>query len=274
MAPKQQKPASVGAKLTSLSKSPQFFWYLGHAFSVILFILLQVVSFFSRPWTMFLYRWILFFELVSYAIVAKQLELFRKASLKNTQLIHDENAQYLFFCVALSIASIKLGPWSKALYSFVIYSFFHAIVYFQSHILELLPIPLSQQAVWSDRITLVSTNYNQQALYFAAMNEVFLLFDFLWAVPLLVFKVFSDPIYVIFQAFLCLAVAIFLKLRYLHSTYSKTIIAQLDARISTVLTHPVVPPQLLQLYSIQFKGMVLAITDMIPVPTQVVKKTE
>ncbi|WPK27206.1 hypothetical protein PUMCH_004583 [Australozyma saopauloensis] len=272
MAP-AKKTVPLPAKLSTLVRLPQFFWFLGHFLSVFLFVLLQVVSFFSRPWTIFLYRAVLGAELVAYGIVVKQLGFFRRSAVK-VQLLHDENVQYFVFAVVLAVASYKLGPWLKALYSYAIFSFFHVMAYCQSHLLEVMPIPIATQAAWSDRITYISANYNQQALYFAAMNEVFLLYDFLWAVPTLLFKIFRDPVYVVVQAALMVAVAMFLKLRYVHSAHTKTILAQLDARVSALLSHPVVPPALLQLYSVQFKGIVAAITDLLPTPVQLTKKTQ
>ncbi|RKP30058.1 hypothetical protein METBISCDRAFT_17171 [Metschnikowia bicuspidata] len=273
MSPKTYKPAPLPVKLAALARSPQFFWFLGHATSVVLFLTLQIVLFFTRPLSTILYRLILVSELVSYGIVAKLLGLLKKSVFK-MQSIHDENVQYVGFAVVLFLTSFKLGPWSKALYSYVIFSFFHAIVYFQANLLEVMPMSLAAQAAWSDRITFMSSNYNQQALYFASMNEVFLVMDFLWAVPAILFRIFRDPVYILYQAVLMFAVAVFLKLRYAHSAYTRNILMQLDAKVTGLLSHPVVPSALLQFYAVNFKGMVLWITEMIPTPTQVSKKTQ
>lgn len=274
MPPAPPKPVSLFSKVAVLAKSPQFGWFLAHTASVLCFVVLQTVLFFSRRLTLRFYRLALVFQMVSYGIVAHQLGVLTKFSLKNKQLIHNENIQYLFFCVVLLVASIKLGPWSKSLYSFVIFAFFHSIAYFQSNLLDVMPMSIPSQAALSDRITFISSHYNQQALYFAAMNEVFLLVDFMWAIPTLLFKVFSDPLYVVFQAFLVVSVALFLKLRYLHSTYTRTVLEQFDARIMGLLSHPMVPPVILQFYTLQFKVVVKRITDLIPTPTQVAKKSE
>lgn len=274
MPPKQQKPQPLPDKLAALSKSPQFYWYLGHALGAILFLILQIVSFFGTRWTNIFYRLVLICELISYGIVAYQLNLFKKTASKKMQWLQDENGQYLFFAVSLFVSSFKLGAWTKALYSFAIYSFFHAIAYFQSNILESFPIPIAKKAAWSDRITYISSNYNQQALYFAAMNEVFLLVDFLWIFPRLLTKLFFDPIFIVFELLLFVSLIIFLKLRYTYSTYTITIISQLDQRITGFLSIPGIPQSLLQFYIIHIKGAISSLTSRVPTGAQISKKNE
>lgn len=262
---------SLPAKVATLARSPQFFWFLGHASSTLLFVLFQVIQFFNQKVASTLYRLILVSEIVSYAIVVKQLHIRVGAGFG---ALKDENVQYLALALGLLVASFKLGTWPKALYSFAVFSVFHAASYFQSHLLEAMPMSLASQAAWSDRITYISANYNQQALFFAAMTEVFLLTDFILVVPVLLFKLFLDPIYVVFQAGLIVMIMTFIKLRYVYSTCTQMIVAQLDARVTGLLSHPVVPPSLLALYSVQFKEVVRRISAMVPVPVVSNKKKE
>ncbi|OBA19572.1 hypothetical protein METBIDRAFT_79583 [Metschnikowia bicuspidata var. bicuspidata NRRL YB-4993] len=247
---------------TPLARSPQLYWFLGHAASIVCFISWQVFGFFSKKQAQRFSRLTLIFQLVSYGIVIRQSVSVPRAN--KLQLLRNENVQYFAFAAVLLLSSGQLSPWTKATMPFIVYSFFHSITYFQKHLLNQMPMSIHTQAAVSDRITYIASNFNLQALYFASLSEFMLISDIALGLPGLVFSVFRYPLYVLFFGLRSLAVLVFLKLRYDESTYSRQAVEQLDARVGAMLNSAMVPPQLRAIYygpvrtSIaRFAGMVL-----------------
>lgn len=272
MAPKKQVSGrSVSQTLSHLVKSLQFYWYLGHVFSVASFTLSMVTGFFSPSRSLSYYRSTLIFELISYGIVVKQVRYkTKKVSLE--QLLKDENVQYLLFAIILFTSSFVIGPITGALYSYVTFSFFHSISYFQAHVLESLPISINSQASINSKISFVTTNYNQQALLFASAGEVMILTNFLWSAPGLLLLIFRKPIYSVVKVLTFVAAVVFVKLRYNDSQYTKTVVQQFDFRIASLLANPMVPVQVSTFYNVTFKNFVLKYVGPIKVGAPVVTK--
>lgn len=273
MPPKPPKTRSLSQAVLPLAKTPQFYWYLGHCFSVISFILSLFWGFFSPGKSLSYYRYTLFFELISYGITIKQAHGKRKVN--KIQFLKDENVQYFIFALILYTASFILGPLSGALYSYVIFSVFHAVTYFQTHLLDALPISLNLQAAINSRISFITTNYNQQALFFASAAEVMILSNFLWSIPGLIFQVFRNPLLVAAKLGIFAASVVFVKLRYNDNQYTKTVVQQFDSRISGFLANPMVPPLLSRLYHATLKDLIVKYVGPIRVPVaSVAKKSE
>ncbi|KAM9899040.1 hypothetical protein OXX69_009645 [Metschnikowia pulcherrima] len=273
MAPKTDVSSSAKAapqtkvtgKVVSLAKSPQLYWFSAHVASIVSFAAWQVFGIFSRKQAQRYSRLTLFFQLACYAIVIKQSVKLSPANLK-VQLLRNENVQYFVFAAVLLATSVQLEPWTKAVMPFMIYSFFHAMTYFQKNLLEHAPLSLHTQAALDGRITYIASNFNLQALFFASFSELMLLLDIALGIPGLLFSVFRNPLYVVFFTLRSFAVLVFLKLRYDESQYTKQAVQQMDARISAFLSNPMVPPQLGAIYFGPVKSAVVKYAGMVSIP--------
>lgn len=257
-----------------LAKTLQFYWYLGHVLSVVSFIFSFFLGFFSSSKSLSYYRYSLFFELISYGIVVKQVHFTKRKSTWN-QLLKDENVQYLLFAAVLAMSSYIVGPLTGALYSYVIFSFFHSVSYFRTNILDIMPISLNAQATLNSRITFLTSNYNQQALFFASAAEVTIISNFFWDIPRIFFLMFRNPLRTVVKVMTFAASVVFVKLRYNDSQYTRSVVQQLDMRITMFLSHPVVPKSIASFYNITFKDLVVKYIGPIRISNSTqVKKTQ
>lgn len=257
-----------------LAKTLQFYWYLGHVLSVVSFVFSFFLGFFSSSKSLSYYRYSLFFELISYGIVVKQVHFTKRKSAWN-QLLKDENVQYLLFAAVLAMSSYIVGPLTGSLYSYVIFSFFHSVSYFRTNILDIMPISLKAQATLNSQITFLTSNYNQQALFFASAAEVTILSNFFWDIPRIFFLMFRNPLRTVVKVMTFAASVVFVKLRYNDSQYTKRVVQELDMRITTFLSHPVVPQSIASFYNITFKDLVVKYIGPIRVSNSTqVKKTQ
>lgn len=274
MPPTTQPAKSLIRSIPLLLSTLQFYWYIGHVLSLFNFVGYLFYSFLSTGKSTSYYRYTLFFELISYGIVIMQVHSNSK-SFNRSRFLRDENVQYFLLALTLWASSFKIGAISGALYSYAIYSFFHSMTYFQANILERIPISLQSQAAINARITYITSNFNQQALFIASTGEVMLFPYFLMAVPNLVFKLFRDPVYVAVQLFTFLALVVFVKLRYNEIQYTQAAVQQLDLRISAVFANPMIPPQISALYNVAFKQFILRYLGPIRIsPATSVKKKQ
>lgn len=245
---------SSKSMMMPLIKSPQFYWFCGHTLSVLTFILSILFGFFSHIQSLRQYRLSLFFELLSYGIVINQSHS-KSERTAWQQKLADANVQYFIYALGLLGFSFITKPVSGTLYSYVIYSFFHAITYFQANLLQALPISLSVQSKVSSNIDNI-TIYNEQALLTAAAAEVMVISNFAWSIPGVVLNLFRNP----FQAAIAILFMIFctgfVKLRYDDSQPTRLVMKQMDSQIGGALAHPAVPSQISNFYQVTFKGII------------------
>ena len=245
MPPKStHRPKSLIATVKSLSKTPQLYWFLAHVLSLVNFAGSFIFGLFSPAKALSYYRYTLFFQLISYGIVIKQVH-FSSSAGSRSQLLRDENVQYFLFAFILWLVSFKIGTLAGTPYSYIIFLFFHVATYLQSHLLESLPIPITTQAA------------------------------ILWQLPRLVINLFRDQVFAAVHVFSIVAVIVFVKLRYNENQTMKLVVQQLDAKAAGFLSNPMLPPQLLVFYQTTFKQFVAKYISPIKVPTRSVqKKTE
>lgn len=242
-------------QLIILAKTQQFYWFLGHVFAILFFLLSTITGFWNPRSSLTYYRFSLASIIVTYIIVIKQLH-FRKSVVISTRLLRDENVQYLILAISFFIASFKLGIIGGSLYSFAIFALFHVLNYFQNH---LLPIVLPHSLVAQQRVNSIingfTQTYNQPALIAASNAEIMLLF-------LSAFNLIPTVLYTllikwdIVSTFLRFAVfgivLAFNKFRYDANQYTKAVIDQFDARAIELLStrFPAYLPQYKQLKQI------------------------
>ncbi|EGV63608.1 hypothetical protein CANTEDRAFT_114576 [Yamadazyma tenuis ATCC 10573] len=233
---RNQMNRSLREQLTSLCRTQQFYWFLGHLLTVVLFISNLAESIFSS--NLKYYRMCLFSVIVTYVIVIKQIHFKNRTTIKNftvAKFLKDENAQYFILSVWFYLVSYKIGKVSGALYSFVIYSIFHILSYFQSNILAYLSIGIQQEQKINNLIKRFVSQFNQYALMMAANSEIFIVISLALYSPLLMLRIFSQLPYIVIH-FATLAIMIgFLKLRYTNSTFTRQILTQYDMKIQQVL---------------------------------------
>lgn len=231
--------------LTSLLATSQFYWFLSHVFTVLFFTVHTFYSFFSNTKSLYFFKFALLSILTTYSIVIKQLP---KIS------IHNENVQYFLLALSLYISSFKLGVITGSLYSFIIYSLFHILNYFQANLLFLSPSP---QAL-GEHIKSITSTYNQQALLMASNAEIFLLFfgaNPLVHFPSLILDIFSKNLLSLIVRFaLFFIVLTFIKIRYDTNQFTKLVAEQLDLKVSTLLLK--FPPAF-NLYHGVFKSVIV-----------------
>lgn len=221
----------------SLGKTQQFYWFLGHFFTIICFVLNLIDSVFSS--SMKYYRFSLVNIILTYIIVIKQIHFKNRTSIKSLsfkKLLNDENCQYLFLSIWFYVVSFKLGKVSGSLYSFTIYSVFHFLNYFQNNILHYLPFNLQTQNLINNLITNFTTRFNQYALMLASNSEIFILMSLTLSSPLLLFKIFSQFIYILLHVMTMIIMIIFLKFRYTNNVFTKQILDQYDLKITQTLS--------------------------------------
>lgn len=281
----QSRPSTARGKslvptLTTLAKTLQFYWFIGHLLSISFFIGNMFYSFFNKSKSLNQYRLSLFFVIITYSIVIKQIH-FKTNRIQdinkkvlNIQFFKDENVQYLSLAIVLLLTSFKIGAISGGLYSFTIFSLFHVLSYFQNYILNSLPISISNQQLINSRINFFTSNYNKQALTFASNSEIFLPIGFLFRLPFLLFKIFRDPLYVIIDLFTFAFVIVFVKLRFNDNPYTQSIVNELDMKIKTIVNHPKLSGYPLSaIYEQNFKPTLTKYIGPIQIPNTV-KKTQ
>lgn len=215
---------------------------------MVLFVFNQVASFFAPARSETLYRLTLLAVLATYAIVVRQVHFrgglsYIASKVKSPAFLKDDNVQYLGLALVLYVSSFKIGAVSGALYSFAIFSVFHALTYFQNNLLHALPLPIERQQALNTRINNFTTNNNQQALLIAVNAEVFIPLSFVFQLPGLVFRVFRDPVYVVVDLLTFAAIVVFLKLRFNQNQFTQTVVHQLDQKISGFVGNPLLPLQ-------------------------------
>lgn len=225
--------SSPAQQLTSLLKTQQFYWFLGHVFAILFFALSSLTAIlFRHAASLKYYRFTLLSIIVTYLIVLKQVYVKRSApKVTPARLIRDENVQYLSLAVVFYIASYILDSQAQTvLYSYIIFAVFHALTYFQNNLLTIaIPSIPTQQRV-NSAINNFTTQFNQPALSAASSVEivlaVMLAFDVLISTFWLLLK--WNVVQYATKVFLLVAVIVFNKLRYDNNQFTKAAVSQLD----------------------------------------------
>ncbi|CAK7909296.1 pore membrane protein of 33 kDa [[Candida] anglica] len=256
---KTLKPQTFTNTIVPLLKTQQFYWYVGHVSVLFSFVMYTVKSFFSS--SLFYYKLTLLSVLLTYTIVLRQVHFKTLDSIKSPtfkqNLLKDENFHYFWLALTFFLVSGSVGAVSGALYSFTIFSLFHALTYFQNNILGALPTSLSQQQAINSRINTFTTSYNEPALMVAANAELLLLSSFVFTIPFTPFRLFRAPVAAIANLWLFATVVVFLKLRYDSNKYTRTVVDSWDLRISQFLYSPqsqIIPQGVKDAYLVHFKG--------------------
>lgn len=250
------------SKMSKLLKTAQFYWFLSHVFTVLFFLVHLAYSFFNYKQSLRYYQFSLLSILTTYLIVIKQL---KKKTM--VQLINDENIQYFVLAATMYLSSLKIGVITGSLYSFVIFSIFHILNYYQNNLLEIFISSIQQQQLIHGKISHFVSTYNQQALLMAANAEMFLLFfgaNPLIQLPTIFVNLMNkDLLAVLVRINLFLVVLVFNKLRYDSNQFTKLVIEQWDMKIQQLLVNY---PQFSGVYNGTFKGLVAKYITPIKLP--------
>lgn len=226
-------------QFTTLLKTQQFYWFIGHFLTLAFFIANTIEGIFSS--NLKYYRLCLICIIGTYVIVIKQIHFKTKTSIKNlsiSKFLKDENGQYFLLAIWFYIASYVIGKITGGLFSFVIYSGFHFLGYFQTNLVGFLPFSLQTEQRINSSINRFTSQFNQYALMMAANSEIFIVISLVIYLPLLVFKLFSRMMYVVVHLMTIFVVACFVKLRCGNSMFTRQILTQYDAKVQQILQMP------------------------------------
>lgn len=257
---KELKPQTLIKTVSTLLQTQQFYWFLGHVSVLVSFITYNITSFFTS--SLFYYKTILLSVLFTYAIVLRQVH-FRKATFSNltllkNNLIKDENFQYFTLALVFFLSCSTLRPLSGSVFSFAIFSLFHALTYFQRNLLSSFPVSLQKQQQLNTRINAFTSTYNEPALVFASNSELLLIANFILSIPLTPIRLFTSPLFAITNVIVFGFVVTFLKLRYDSNKYTQQVVNNWDLKVTQLLFSPqaaVIPQSIKDTYQIQFKNL-------------------
>ena len=233
---RQQPPLQ---QLITLAKTQQFYWFLGHVFAVLFFLLSTITGFWNPRSSITYYRFTLLSIIITYIIVIKQL-YFRKSVVISIRLLRDENVQYLSLAVVFYLTSFKIGIIGGSLYSFIIFAIFHILNYFQNHLLPIvLPSSIAAQQKLNSMINRFTQTYNQPALVAASNAEIMcLLLCGFQLIPTVLINLLIkwDIITTLFRFVVFGVVLAFNKFRYDANQYTKAVIDQFDMKAKQLLS--------------------------------------
>ncbi|KAJ3089854.1 hypothetical protein HK102_005311 [Quaeritorhiza haematococci] len=219
-------PQPLGARLQALLLSAHFLWFVGHLLTVIQASIFILYSRFDvsgqKNYNKAYYGTFLSYGIILYK--AHGTPQISRAYLE--RVLMDENAHYLI----LAIVWWSSRPLWVTLIPFVTFSLFHSLTYFRQEIIpQFFASPAGTQFSLSRKLshaigTFVSS-YQQNALYFVAYLEVWLI------MPFIIVSIFGGYA----SIFTPLMYAHFLKFRYFFSPMTKKALGDLrtraDARI-------------------------------------------
>ena len=238
-------------QLVTLAKTQQFYWFLGHVFAVLFFILSTLTGFWNRHSSLKYYRCSLLSIILTYLIVIRQIHFkstFKLSSI-NIRLLRDENVQYLLLAVVFYVSSFIIGQTGSSLYSFAIFAVFHVLTYFQNHLLSVFIGDIATQSRISSMISNFTSKFNQPALIAASNAEIVLLvvsgFQLIPSALLLLFR--RNIVEVSVQVLVFVAIVVFNKFRFDSNQYTKVVVEQMDLKVNQTLAQ-INSPQLSQLY--------------------------
>ncbi|KAL6453196.1 POM33 Nucleoporin POM33 [Candida maltosa Xu316] len=234
-------------QVTQLIKTQQFYWFLGHVFAILFFVVSLITGFFRPSSSLHYYRFSLLSIIVTYLIVIKQIYFKTRFNFATSgaRLLRDENVQYLSLALVLYLSSFVIGQTGSSLYSFIIFAVFHTLTYFQNHLLPVFVGELATQQRISGAITNFTSKFNQPALFAAANAEIILLLiTGIQLIPSALFLLYKWNL-----GFFAVQVFVFatIVLRFDSNQYTKTVVEQMDLKVSQTLVQ-LNRPQLSQVY--------------------------
>lgn len=270
MAPQQRPVKAVSPptqRLLALLRTQQFYWFVGHLLALSAFAIFQICSFIRPSSAVKYFRYSLISIIATYVIVIANSPG-AKTSLP-VRLLRDENICYLILAMALWAYSFVLGPMPGSLYSFAIFSLFHAVRYFNANLVSILVpgVPAQQHITLS--LNSFLAQYHEMALLLAANAEIILTVMTVVQLPLvMVFRLFKGNIMAVFiNASFAAILVVFTKLRYDSNVHTQAIIHTFDARILQFLFQ-LNSPALSAAYNNIVKGVVIKYVSLIRLPKE------
>ncbi|CCD24614.1 nucleoporin POM33 NDAI_0D03000 [Naumovozyma dairenensis CBS 421] len=261
------KNNTFSKRFVRLTKSLQFYWFLGHAITLFASFIYFFTFSFKQSW----YRIAFFGALQSFGVLIYQQQFLSKsttskpAASEEVQILEYENI--LYFILALTwISTPKL---SIALVPYIAFSTLHFSSYLQSTLLPKL-FPGATADKVSSYISKFHECYNEKSMYWVASGE--LLIECILILRALLFFPKSWIVLIIYS--------LFLKVKFELSKYSTTVFAQWRVIFDGIISHPMVPPQIKKAYNF-IKLNLISLSNFklirylnIPIPIQDEKKKE
>ncbi|KAG0653916.1 hypothetical protein C6P45_003593 [Maudiozyma exigua] len=262
--------ASFRVMMKSRIKQPQFYWFLGHFFTLYHFVQFHL-SIISVKSQIYHYKMSLFYISVTYGIVLYQF--YKGGQLKlditsfRTNVRTMDNLQYFIMLTSLWICSMMTNTivLNGVTYSPVIYSLFHCLNYFKENLLPFLAINSSLKNLLNNYISRFITSYNSQFLAMAQVIEIICsLRSGMIDLPIALFRLLTNfNMTSILRLCSVVIYMWFFKLRFLQNAgireITKQYIQQLDQLLATRL-----PVSILNKWR-SYKLFVKAVFEMLPV---------
>lgn len=183
----------------------------------------------------------------------KSVRRSRRSPVDTSNILRDENFQYLLFAFAhWLLASPKFGAINASvLYSFAIYAFFHSSTYFQRNILPTLPlVSADSKNMWKQRISGFHRIFNERSKMLASNTEVLLVSFYIIPLVKLFFKLLTARFWRSQDEFwydvkiinLFIVTVTFLRARYKVDSHIRRQIDSYDSFFLRTISNPFVPP--------------------------------
>lgn len=239
--------------IDELFKTQQFYWFLGHLFTIIFFTCSVLTGVVDHRISLRYYQYSLVSIIISYLLMIAQIYpksgiMFMK--LKHTS-IKDYNIQYFLLALVLYWSSFKIGQIRSGLYSYVIYSGLHVIIYCQKHIAPIFITKIKDKERFDSIIGRIISAINLPILFIAAIGEIVTLFlaIFQFLTSLVFLLINWDWKFVGINLFVVVVFVVFVKLRFDDNHCTNTVINLIDTRIDDIVNQ-INDPQLLYIYHV------------------------
>lgn len=231
------KKVNLKNNIQSLLLKQEFYWFLGHFFTIIFFIFYAVFSFIKSYSTLKYYRRTLLSALISYFIVIKQVHYKKTNNFQD--LLSDENFYYFLLSLIFYGSSYNGIFTGACLYSYVIFAFLHVINYTSNTLLVLIPF---KDQTNLEKVTIFvnyfKIKYQENLLFVSTNSELFLvILNLIQLVPNFFYDLLFKKNYIYFynKLFIAISLVIFSKAKYDLNYHFKFVLTHIDIKINEFL---------------------------------------
>lgn len=231
-----QPQGTVKERFLALAKGLQFAWFAGHV------VVLLSTFFYVFGFNGYIYRIAYLGVLHSFGIIGYQQYYLKTKSTtgaSNTPslytLINDENV--IYFIQALMW--LLTPAFSMSLLPFALFSLFHVLRYVQNTLLPTVFGLTKENNTMLASVDSFTRTYNERCMYWVGTTEI----------AILVVLVFRALLWYPSSWIVLMTYALFIKIRYETSKYTKASFSQCRVRLDGVISHPSIPPVVKSTYN-------------------------
>lgn len=258
--PTEELKGTVKERFLALAKGLQFAWFAGHV------VVLLSTLFYVFGFNKYVYRVAYLGVMHSFGIIGyQQYYLKTKATTGASNnpsvytLINDENVIYFIQALMWFLTPV----FSLSLVPFALFSLFHVLRYLQNF---LLPTVFGMTKENNNMLATVDNftrTYNERCMYWVGTTEI----------GILVLLVFRALLWYPSSWIVLITYALFIKIRYETSKYTKASFSQCRVRLDGVISHPSIPPAVKSTYNTLKLKLIDISRYQLTKPKEVVEKT-